>query len=112
MPACPGRPPRNPGGSAEQEADRDVHGLRDVLGGRATSHPLDEGRQPHVTDDLRDRDVVFDNSGGGEFYHAYVEPFEGRFFFEIVQRVAYDGYGAVNAPARLASVAQGEGVRI
>jgi 4-hydroxyphenylpyruvate dioxygenase len=61
---------------------------------------------------LRDRDIVFDNSGGGEYYHAYVEPFEGRFFFEIVQRVAYDGYGAVNASARLASVAQGDGVRV
>jgi 4-hydroxyphenylpyruvate dioxygenase len=61
---------------------------------------------------LRDRDIVFDNSGGGEYYHAYVEPFEGRFFFEIVQRVGYDGYGAVNASARLASVTQGEGGRI
>jgi 4-hydroxyphenylpyruvate dioxygenase len=60
---------------------------------------------------LRDRDIVFDSDNGGEYYHAYVEPFEGRFFFEIVQRIGYDGYGAVNASARLASVAQGEAVR-
>jgi 4-hydroxyphenylpyruvate dioxygenase len=70
--------------------------------------PLDPGRIAR----LRDRNIVFDHSVGGEYYHAFVEPFEGRFFFEVVQRVAYDGYGAVNASARLASVAQAEGVRI
>jgi len=60
---------------------------------------------------LRDRDIVFDGDERGEYYHAFVEPFEDRFFFEIVQRVGYDGYGVSNVPARLASVAQGEGVR-
>ena len=43
----------------------------------------------------------------GDYYHAYGEPFADRFFFEIVQRNAYDGYGAVNAPARMASQEQG-----
>ena len=42
----------------------------------------------------------------GEFLHAYAEPFADRFFFEIVQRRAYDGYGAVNAPARMAAQEQ------
>jgi 4-hydroxyphenylpyruvate dioxygenase len=72
-------------------------------------------------DDLRDRldldealvrrmqalDIVYDRSAGGDYYHAYGEPFADRFFFEIVQRQDYDGYGAVNAPARLASQEQG-----
>ena len=31
------------------------------------------------------------------------EAFEQRFFFEIVQRRAYRGYGAANAPIRLAA---------
>jgi 4-hydroxyphenylpyruvate dioxygenase len=61
---------------------------------------------------LRERDIAFDNSGGGEYYQAWVEPFEDRFFFEIVQRSGYDGYGAVNVPARLASVAQAEGAHV
>ena len=44
---------------------------------------------------------------GGEYFHAYSEPFAGRFFFEIVQRTGgYDGYGALNAPARIASQVQ------
>ena len=29
-----------------------------------------------------------------------------RFFFEVVQRKAYDGYGAVNTPARMAAQEQ------
>jgi len=72
-------------------------------------------------DDLRDRldidedrvralqalDIVYDRSSTGDYYHAYGEPFADRFFFEIVQRNAYDGYGAVNAPARMASQEQG-----
>ena len=56
--------------------------------------------------ELRDRGIVLDTSGGGHYYHAFAESFEDRFFFEIVQRVGYDGYGAVNASARLASAAQ------
>lgn len=35
------------------------------------------------------------------------ESFADRSFFEIVQRVGqYDGYGALNAPARMASQGQ------
>ena len=46
--------------------------------------------------------------GGGDYYHAYGEPFADRFFFEIVQRQPpYDAYGAANAPARMASQAAG-----
>ena len=57
---------------------------------------------------MRGLDVAFDSSVGGACYlHAYTLAFEDRFFFELVQRVeGYDGYGAVNAPARLASVEQ------
>ena len=51
-------------------------------------------------------DILYDRSPGGEFLHAYAEPFADRFFFEIVQRKAYDGYGAVNAPARMAAQEQ------
>ena len=51
-------------------------------------------------------DILYDRSAGGEFLHAYAEPFADRFFFEIVQRRAYDGYGAVNAPARMAAQEQ------
>jgi len=56
---------------------------------------------------LRELGILFDRSGDGDYLHIYTEAFADRFFFEIVQRVrGYDGYGALNAPARLASQAQ------
>jgi len=58
---------------------------------------------------LRERGILFDRSPQGDFLHAYTEPFEGRFFFEVVQRVGgYDGYGALNAPARMAAQAEAQ----
>lgn len=51
-------------------------------------------------------DILYDASEGGRYFHAYSESFDDRFFIEIVQRDRYDGYGVLNAPARLASQAQ------
>jgi 4-hydroxyphenylpyruvate dioxygenase len=51
--------------------------------------------------------VLYDRSVDGEYFHIYTERFADRFFFEIVQRAgSYDAYGALNAPARMASQAQ------
>ncbi|MEL7553395.1 3-dehydroshikimate dehydratase QuiC [Pseudomonas protegens] len=51
---------------------------------------------------LYDRDAQ-----GGELFHVYTEPFEGRFFFEIIQRKnGYAGYGAANVAVRLAAMAK------
>ncbi len=56
---------------------------------------------------LRAAGVLFDRSPAGDYLHIYTESFEDGFFFEVVQRIGgYDGYGAVNAPARMASQAQ------
>jgi 4-hydroxyphenylpyruvate dioxygenase len=61
---------------------------------------------------LRDLGILYDRTEGGEYFHIYTEAFAERFFFEIVQRVrAYDAYGALNAPARMASQAQRAGRR-
>lgn len=50
--------------------------------------------------------VLYDRTDAGEFLHLYTEVFAGRFFFEIVQRVGgYRGYGASNAPVRMAAQA-------
>jgi 4-hydroxyphenylpyruvate dioxygenase len=61
--------------------------------------------QPTV-ERMRGLDIVFARSGTGTYYQAYTKPFEGRFYFEIVQRTAYDGYGAINEPLRAASLEQ------
>ena len=55
---------------------------------------------------LRAQDIVFAGSGTGTYYQAYTKPFEGRFYFQIVQRTAYDGYGVINEPLRAASLEQ------
>lgn len=52
--------------------------------------------------------VLYDRDAqGGELFHVYTEPFEGRFFFEIIQRKGgYAGYGAANVAVRLAALAK------
>ena len=64
-----------------------------------------------VVERMRGLDIVYDNTGGGDYFHAYTEAFDGRFHFQVVQRQGYDGYGAANAAARAASVEQLRQVR-
>ncbi|MCG7393455.1 sugar phosphate isomerase/epimerase and 4-hydroxyphenylpyruvate domain-containing protein [Microvirga sp. ACRRW] len=52
---------------------------------------------------LRSGNILYDREGAGEFFQVYTRTMEGGFFFEIVERREYKGYGAVNAPIRLAS---------
>jgi 4-hydroxyphenylpyruvate dioxygenase len=58
-------------------------------------------------DALRELNLLYDCDENGEFLHAYTQSFDGRFFFEIVERRGgYQQYGAVNAPVRMAAQAQ------
>jgi len=62
---------------------------------------------PELLARMRAAGVLFDRSPAGDYLHIYTESFEGGLFFEVAQRVgAYDAYGALNAPARMASQAQ------
>jgi len=54
-------------------------------------------------DALRAHNLLYDRDGGGEYRQAYTQTFEDRFFFEIVERRGYKGFGASNAPIRLAA---------
>jgi 4-hydroxyphenylpyruvate dioxygenase len=68
-----------------------------------TRHDLDVA----FVDRLRELGILFDRTADGDYLHIYTESFADRFFFEIVERKdAYDAYGALNAPARMASQAQ------
>ncbi len=52
---------------------------------------------------LRDHHVLYDQDAHGEFLHFYTST-TGAVFFEMVQRTgAYSGFGAPNAPVRLAA---------
>jgi 4-hydroxyphenylpyruvate dioxygenase len=56
---------------------------------------------------LRDNDILYDREGGAEYFQVYTRDLlQGGFFFEIVERRAYQGFGAVNAPIRLAAQTQ------
>ena len=55
---------------------------------------------------LRANNVLYDRQGDGEYFQAYTRDFDGGFFFEIVQRRGYAGFGAANAPIRLAAQAR------
>jgi 4-hydroxyphenylpyruvate dioxygenase len=61
--------------------------------------------QPTV-ERMRGLGIVCARSATGTYYQAYTETFEGRFFFQIVQRANYDGYGESNEPLRVASLEQ------
>lgn len=54
---------------------------------------------------LAKRHLLYDRDpDGGTFHHAYTHPFRERFFFEIAARGSdYAGFGAANAPVRMAA---------
>ena len=55
---------------------------------------------------LRDNQILYDREGDGEFFQIYTHIFDERFFFEIVERRNYPGFGAANAAIRLAAQAR------
>ena len=56
---------------------------------------------------LRQHNLLYDQDDSGAFLHAYTDTFDGRFFFEFVQRIGdYQQYGAANAGVRMAAQAQ------
>jgi 4-hydroxyphenylpyruvate dioxygenase len=52
---------------------------------------------------LRAGNILYDRDGMSEYFQVYTRTLGGGFFFEIVERRSYRGYGAINAPIRLAS---------
>jgi 4-hydroxyphenylpyruvate dioxygenase len=59
---------------------------------------------------LRAHNILYDRDDAGEFLHAYTDPFDDRFFFEIMQRIgSYQQYGAANASVRMAAQAKRRG---
>lgn len=65
--------------------------------------PVDEA----LLSDMARLNILYDRDGDGEFFQLYTQPFEGRFFFELVERRGgYDQYGAVNAAIRMAAASQ------
>lgn len=57
-----------------------------------------------LLDRMTASNILYDTDGTGEFFQLYSRPFAGGMFFEIVQRRGTDsGFGAANAPFRIAA---------
>ena len=53
---------------------------------------------------LKDMNILCDEDDKGSFFQLYSPAWDGELFLEIVQRVEeYQGYGAPNAPIRIAA---------
>ena len=62
------------------------------------------GIEADMLDRLRAANILYDRDAEGEFFQLYSTNVGEGFFFEIVQRGAgYRGYGALNAPFRIAA---------
>jgi 4-hydroxyphenylpyruvate dioxygenase len=57
-----------------------------------------------LLDTMRELGVLYDRDAHGELLHLHTPVLGGRVSFEVVERRgAYDGYGAANAPVRMAA---------
>ena len=62
------------------------------------------GLAPELLERMQALHILYDRDAGGEFFQCYSKAFAGGMFFELVQRTAgYRGYGAPNAPFRIAA---------
>jgi 4-hydroxyphenylpyruvate dioxygenase len=62
------------------------------------------GLEPALTQRMREANVLYDEDGNGQFFQLYSQTRPEGLFIEIVQRQGkYAGYGAPNAPFRIAA---------
>jgi 4-hydroxyphenylpyruvate dioxygenase len=52
---------------------------------------------------LAEFNILYDRDTDGEYFHLVSRAFAKRFFFEVIERRGYRGYGAANATIRLAA---------
>ncbi len=62
------------------------------------------GLDPAFTDRLKAHNILYDRDDHGEYFQLYSPTYGEGFFFEIVQRSGYRGYGAANAIFRIAAL--------
>lgn len=64
------------------------------------------GLDAELIEAMATRDILYDRDGETEYFQFYTRAFAKRVFFELVERRGYAGYGAANAPIRLAAQAR------
>ncbi|WP_274423242.1 bifunctional sugar phosphate isomerase/epimerase/4-hydroxyphenylpyruvate dioxygenase family protein [Chelativorans sp. YIM 93263] len=59
---------------------------------------------PSMLERMREANILYDADSNGEYFQLYSQPFARQMFMEIVERRGgYSGYGAPNAPFRIAA---------
>jgi 4-hydroxyphenylpyruvate dioxygenase len=62
--------------------------------------------EPALLASMRELGIMYDRDADGEFFQAYTTPFDGRFFFSMIERCGgYQQYGVANAPVHLGALA-------
>ena len=97
------RRPSGNGAPARGERHEAAAGARRTI--TTTSKPRASSTM-ELIDTLKAHNIFYDREGDAEYFQVYTATIEDRFFFEIVERRGYRGYGAVNAPIRLAAQAR------
>ena len=64
------------------------------------------GLGEELVDRLRENNILYDQDEHGEYFQLFTRAYDKRFFFEIVQRRDYQGYGLPNEGVRLAAQAR------
>ncbi len=62
------------------------------------------GLDPEMAERLKAENILYDRDEHGEFFQLYSGTYGEGFFFEIVERRGYRGYGAANAIFRIAAL--------
>jgi len=62
------------------------------------------GLEPQLTERMKAENILYDRDEHGEYFQLYSGTFTEGFFFEIVERRGYRGYGAPNAIFRIAAL--------
>jgi 4-hydroxyphenylpyruvate dioxygenase len=62
------------------------------------------GLDPDLTERLKACNILYDRDEHGEYFQLYSTTYGEGFFFEIVERKGYRGYGAANAIFRIAAL--------
>ncbi|MDM9621863.1 sugar phosphate isomerase/epimerase and 4-hydroxyphenylpyruvate domain-containing protein [Rhizobium sp. S96] len=62
------------------------------------------GLDPELTERLKAENILYDRDEHGEYFQLYSGTYGEGFFFEIVERRGYRGYGAPNAIFRIAAL--------
>ncbi len=62
------------------------------------------GLDPELTERMKARNILYDRDDHGEYFQLYSGTYGEGFFFEVVERRGYRGYGAANAIFRIAAL--------